>query len=118
MGKHHQENDKMRIQALKKAGKEREMKIQKESELLRAKKELEALKIKHQKLSDRVQNYSIFGTYLEDVVKVSQVSVGGSHGLREGLTWALKLEKIRYIQGNHSIWPSPETSDGMGRGSL
>eukprot|EP00076_Gallus_gallus_P046782 XP_415587.3 coiled-coil domain-containing protein 42 isoform X2 [Gallus gallus] len=66
------ENDKMRIQALKKAGKEREMKIQKESELLRAKKELEALKIKHQKLSDRVQNYSIFGTYLEDVVKVSQ----------------------------------------------
>lgn len=118
MGKYHQENDKMRIQALKKAGKEREMKIQKESELLRAKKELEALKIKHQKLSDRVQNYSIFGTYLEDVVKVSQVSVGGSHGLREGLTWALKLEKIRYIQGNHSIWPSPETSDGMGRGSL
>lgn len=78
MGKHHQENDKMRIQALKKAGKEREMKIQKERELLRAKKELEALKIKHQKLSDRVQNYSIFGTYLEDVVKVSQVSVGGS----------------------------------------
>lgn len=118
MGKHHQENDKMRIQALKKAGKEREMKIQKESELLRAKKELEALKIKHQKLSDRVQNYSIFGTYLEDVVKVSQVSVGGSHGLREGLTWALNLEKIRYIQENHSIWPSPETSDGMGRGSL
>uniref|UniRef100_A0A8C9F1M0 Coiled-coil domain containing 42 n=1 Tax=Pavo cristatus TaxID=9049 RepID=A0A8C9F1M0_PAVCR len=66
------ENDKMRIQALKKAGKEREMKMQKESELLRVKKVLEALKIKHRKLSDRVQNYSIFGTYLEDVVKVSQ----------------------------------------------
>ncbi|XP_010719588.1 coiled-coil domain-containing protein 42 isoform X1 [Meleagris gallopavo] len=66
------ENDKMRIQALKKAGKERKMKMQKESELLTAKKELEALKIKHQKLSDRVQNYSIFETYLEDVVKVSQ----------------------------------------------
>ncbi|XP_021270900.1 coiled-coil domain-containing protein 42 [Numida meleagris] len=66
------ENDKMRIQALKKAGKEREMKKQKESELLRAKEELEALKNKHQKLSNRVQNYSIFGTYLEDVVNISQ----------------------------------------------
>ncbi|XP_072208388.1 coiled-coil domain-containing protein 42 [Excalfactoria chinensis] len=66
------DNDKMRIQALKKAGKEREMKIQKENELLTAKEELKDLKNKHQELSVRVQNYSIFGTYLEDVVKVSQ----------------------------------------------
>ncbi|XP_009927675.2 coiled-coil domain-containing protein 42 [Haliaeetus albicilla] len=66
------ENDKMRIQALKKASKERERKIQKESELLRAKRELEALRNKHQKLSNKVQKYSIFNKYLEDVVKISQ----------------------------------------------
>ncbi|XP_035198606.1 coiled-coil domain-containing protein 42, partial [Oxyura jamaicensis] len=66
-----QENDKLRIQTLKKASREREMKMQKQSELLRAKKELEALKNKHQKLSDRVQKYSIFSKYLEDVVKAS-----------------------------------------------
>ncbi|KFV14247.1 Coiled-coil domain-containing protein 42A, partial [Tauraco erythrolophus] len=66
------ENDKMRIQALKKASKEREGKMQKESELLRAKRELEALRNKHQKLCNRVQKYSIFIKYLEDVVKISQ----------------------------------------------
>ncbi|NXA25966.1 CCD42 protein, partial [Ibidorhyncha struthersii] len=66
------ENDKMRIQALKKASEEREKKMQKESELLRAKGELEALRNKHQKLCNRVQKYSIFNKYLEDVVKVSQ----------------------------------------------
>ncbi|KFQ63602.1 Coiled-coil domain-containing protein 42A, partial [Pelecanus crispus] len=66
------ENDKMRIQALKKASKERERKMQKESELLRAKRELEALRNKHQKLCNKVQKYSIFNKYLEDVVKISQ----------------------------------------------
>uniref|UniRef100_A0A8B9SZE4 DUF4200 domain-containing protein n=1 Tax=Anas platyrhynchos TaxID=8839 RepID=A0A8B9SZE4_ANAPL len=66
-----QENDKLRTQALKKARREREMKMQKQSELLRAKTELEALKNKHQKLSDRVQKYSVFSKYLEDVVKTS-----------------------------------------------
>ncbi|NWY53617.1 CCD42 protein, partial [Chionis minor] len=66
------ENDKMRNQALKKASKEREKKVQKESELLRAKGELEALRNKHQKLCKRVQKYSIFNKYLEDVVKISQ----------------------------------------------
>ncbi|NXL45546.1 CCD42 protein, partial [Podilymbus podiceps] len=66
------ENDKMRIQALKKASKERERKMKKESELLRAKRELEALRNKHQKLWNKVQKYSIFHKYLEDVVKISQ----------------------------------------------
>ncbi|XP_042658244.1 coiled-coil domain-containing protein 42 [Tyto alba] len=66
------ENDKIRIQALKTAMKERERKIQKESELLRAKRELEALRNKHQKLSNKVKKYSIFNKYLEDVVKISQ----------------------------------------------
>ncbi|KGL89165.1 Coiled-coil domain-containing protein 42A, partial [Charadrius vociferus] len=66
------ESDKMRIQALKKASKEREKNMQKESELLRAKGELEALRNKHQKLCNRVQKYSIFNKYLEDVMKISQ----------------------------------------------
>ncbi|KAF1517233.1 UNVERIFIED_CONTAM: Coiled-coil domain-containing protein 42, partial [Eudyptes pachyrhynchus] len=66
------ENDKMQIQALKKASKERERKMQKESELLRAKRELETLRNKHQKLCNKVQKYSIFNKYLEDVVKISQ----------------------------------------------
>ncbi|KFW12307.1 Coiled-coil domain-containing protein 42A, partial [Eurypyga helias] len=52
--------------------KERERKVQKESELLRAKRELEALRNKHQKLSNKVQKYSIFNKYWEDVVKISQ----------------------------------------------
>ncbi|XP_074778463.1 coiled-coil domain-containing protein 42 [Athene noctua] len=71
-GKTVKENYKMQIEALKRASKEREMKIQKESELLRAKRELEALRNKHRKLSNKVQKYSIFNKYLEDVVKISQ----------------------------------------------
>ncbi|NXL86280.1 CCD42 protein, partial [Alectura lathami] len=67
-----QENDKIRIRALKKSSKEREIKLQKESELSQAKKELEALKKKHKKLCDRVRKFSIFRKYLEEVVKVSQ----------------------------------------------
>lgn len=97
----------MRIQALKKASREREMKMQKQSELLRAKKELEALKNKHQKLSDRVQKYSIFSKYLEDVVKASHVSLAMkkiAHGFRGvgGLPLASDLKEIRHSQGNHS----------------
>ena len=87
----------MRIQALKKASKERERKMQKERELLRAKRELEALRNKHQKLCNEVQKYSIFNKYLEDVVKISQVSLDvreTDHGLKEGLTWVLNLEEI------------------------
>ncbi|KAM9222030.1 coiled-coil domain-containing protein 42 [Leptosomus discolor] len=63
------ENYKMRIQALKKARKEREGA---ESELLRVKREQEALRNMHQKLCNKVQKYSIFNKYLEDVVKISQ----------------------------------------------
>ncbi|XP_009931805.2 coiled-coil domain-containing protein 42 [Opisthocomus hoazin] len=67
-----EEREKMRVQALNKAIKEREVKMQKETELLRAKRELEALKNQHQKLYNRVQKYSIFKKYLDDVVKISQ----------------------------------------------
>ncbi|XP_071656057.1 dynein axonemal heavy chain 9-like isoform X4 [Patagioenas fasciata] len=65
------EDDQLRVQALKKAVREREEKTQKEMELLRAKKKLEALKKEHQKLSSQVQKHSIFKNYLEDVVKIS-----------------------------------------------
>ncbi|PKK19225.1 coiled-coil domain containing 42 [Columba livia] len=65
------EDDKLRVQALKKAMREREQKTQKEMELVRAKKKLGALKKEHQKLSKQVQKYSIFKEYLEDVVKIS-----------------------------------------------
>jgi len=88
----------MRVQALNKAIKEREVKMQKETELLRAKRELEALKNQHQKLYNRVQKYSIFKKYLDDVVKISQVSLDmreTGHGLKEGLMWLLNLEEIR-----------------------
>ncbi|NXD70751.1 CCD42 protein, partial [Eolophus roseicapillus] len=66
------EDDKMRVQALKKATEKREKKVQKEFELLRAKRELEVLRNKHEKLHNKVQKYSIFKKYLEDVVKISQ----------------------------------------------
>ncbi|XP_071659384.1 dynein axonemal heavy chain 9-like [Patagioenas fasciata] len=65
------EDDQLRVQALKKAVREREEKTQKEMELLRAKKKLEALKKEHQKLSSQVQKHSILKNYLEDVVKIS-----------------------------------------------
>lgn len=58
--------------------------MKKHGELLRAKMELEALSKKHQKLCKKVQKYSIFKKYLEDVVKVSHVSLDISktdHGL-------------------------------------
>ncbi|NWU16956.1 CCD42 protein, partial [Cephalopterus ornatus] len=67
-----QENEMLRNQALKKASKDREENIKKENELLRAKRELEALRKQHQKLCQKLPKYSIFKRYLEDVVEVSQ----------------------------------------------
>ncbi|NWR77609.1 CCD42 protein, partial [Centropus unirufus] len=66
------DNDEMRVHALKKARQERESKLQKKSELLRASEELEALKKQHQKVIQEVEKYSIFKEYLENVLKVSQ----------------------------------------------
>ncbi|NXI15786.1 CCD42 protein, partial [Irena cyanogastra] len=68
-----QEREELRIQALKINSKQREEKMKKDGELLRAKMELETLRKKHQKLWKKVQKYSIFKKYLEDVVKVSQL---------------------------------------------
>ncbi|NXJ28629.1 CCD42 protein, partial [Dicrurus megarhynchus] len=67
-----QEREELRIQALEINSKQREEKMKKDDELLRGKMELEALRKKHQKLCKRMQKYSIFKEYLEDVVKVSQ----------------------------------------------
>ncbi|NXH39173.1 CCD42 protein, partial [Dicaeum eximium] len=71
-GKPHQENERLRTQALKKAKEEKEENSKKESELLRARRELEALRKQHQKLSKKLLKYSLFKRYLEDVVENSQ----------------------------------------------
>ncbi|NXU65079.1 CCD42 protein, partial [Horornis vulcanius] len=67
-----QEHEELRIQALKIESKQREEKMKKDGELLRAKMDLETLRKKHRKLCKKVQKYSIFKKYLEEVVKVSQ----------------------------------------------
>ncbi|NWV05161.1 CCD42 protein, partial [Ptilonorhynchus violaceus] len=71
-GKTVQENERLRSQALEKANKEKEQNIKKDSELLRAKRELEALRKQCQKLSKKVQRYSVFQRFLEEVVENSQ----------------------------------------------
>ena len=78
-----QENDQKRIRALKKANKERELKKQCTRELAKAKQEMAALRLEHQRLSAKLQEYSIFNKYLEKVVENSEVRgglrrVGGS----------------------------------------
>uniref|UniRef100_A0A8D0GJK1 Coiled-coil domain containing 42 n=1 Tax=Sphenodon punctatus TaxID=8508 RepID=A0A8D0GJK1_SPHPU len=67
-----QENDQKRIRALKKANKERELKQQRVTELAKAKLNMATLKQKHQRLSTKLQQYSIFNKYLEKVVEISE----------------------------------------------
>ncbi|KAH0511533.1 Coiled-coil domain-containing protein 42A [Microtus ochrogaster] len=67
-----QENDQKRIRALKKANKERELKRQRLRELAKAKQEMAALKLEHQRLSVKLQDYAIFNKYLEKVVENSE----------------------------------------------
>ncbi|NXP63929.1 CCD42 protein, partial [Chloropsis cyanopogon] len=66
------ENERLRTQALQKAREEKEENSKKDSELLRARSELEALRKQHQKLSKKLLKYSLFKRYLEDVVENSQ----------------------------------------------
>lgn len=68
-----QENDQKRIRALKKANKERELKRHHLRELTKAKQEMAALRLEHQRLSAKLQDYSIFNKYLEKVVENSEV---------------------------------------------
>ncbi|KAI5280859.1 coiled-coil domain-containing protein 42 [Manis pentadactyla] len=67
-----QENDQKRIRALKKANKERELKRQCIQELAVATQEMAALRLEHQRLSTKLQDYSIFNKYLERVVEHSE----------------------------------------------
>ncbi|XP_033374701.1 coiled-coil domain-containing protein 42 [Parus major] len=69
------ENERLRTQALKKAKEEKEENSKKESELLRAREKLEALRKQHQKFSKKLLKYSLFKRYLENVVENSQVSL-------------------------------------------
>ncbi|XP_041521709.1 coiled-coil domain-containing protein 42 isoform X2 [Microtus oregoni] len=69
-----QENDQKRIRALKKANKERELKRQRLRELAKAKQDMAALKLEHQRLSVKLQDYAIFNKYLEKVVENSEES--------------------------------------------
>lgn len=80
LGKPHQENERLRTQALNKAKEEKEENTKKESELLRARKELEALRKQHHKLSKKLLKYSPFKRYLENVVENSQVSLDVAQG--------------------------------------
>ncbi|XP_057239285.1 coiled-coil domain-containing protein 42 [Malurus melanocephalus] len=66
------ENERLRTQALKKAKEEKVQNTEKESELLKARRELEDLKKQHHKLSKKLLKYSLFKRYLEDVVNNSQ----------------------------------------------
>ncbi|XP_036125604.1 coiled-coil domain-containing protein 42 [Molossus molossus] len=67
-----QENDQKRVRALKKANKERDLRRQRMRELAKAKQEMAALRLQHQRLSSKLQDYSIFNKYLEKVVENSQ----------------------------------------------
>ncbi|KAM8813451.1 coiled-coil domain-containing protein 42 isoform 1-T1 [Rhynchonycteris naso] len=67
-----QENDQKRIRALKKANKERDLRRQRVREVARAKQEIAALRMRHQQLTAKVQDYSIFNKFLEKVVETSE----------------------------------------------
>lgn len=100
-----QENDQKRIRALKKANKERELKRQRVRELAKAKQEMAALRLEHQRLSSKLQDYSIFNKYLEKVVENSEVRGGRSSGLPRA--WGQR--------GRCTGW-SPGSDQAAGRG--
>ncbi|XP_063265929.1 coiled-coil domain-containing protein 42 [Prinia subflava] len=66
------EGERLQTQALKKAKEEKVEISKKESELLRARRELESLRKQHQELSKKLLKYSLFKRYLEEVVENSQ----------------------------------------------
>uniref|UniRef100_A0A286XTH8 Coiled-coil domain containing 42 n=1 Tax=Cavia porcellus TaxID=10141 RepID=A0A286XTH8_CAVPO len=69
-----QENDQKRIRALKKANKERELKRYHLRDLTKAKQDMVALRLEHQRLSAKLQDYAVFNKYLEKVVENSEES--------------------------------------------
>ncbi|ELK31840.1 Coiled-coil domain-containing protein 42A [Myotis davidii] len=90
-----QENDQKRIRALKKANKERDLKRQRMRELAKAKQEMAALRLQHQQLSGKLQNYSIFNKYLEKVVESSEANC------RAVNKPPLQFEEIHEVMARH-----------------
>ncbi|KAL9851921.1 coiled-coil domain-containing protein 42-like isoform 4-T10 [Geothlypis trichas] len=90
-----QKCEELRIQALETDRKQREENIKMAGELLRVKMELETLRKKHCKLCKKVQKYSIFKKYLEDVVEVSQeahwADIQDRTSKKTGKLWTIKL---------------------------
>ncbi|XP_041261154.1 coiled-coil domain-containing protein 42 [Onychostruthus taczanowskii] len=84
------ENERLRSQALKKAKEEKEENSKKESELLRARRELEALRKQHQVLSKKLLKYSLFKKYLDEVVENSQF-----HDIDDIITYYKALLRTR-----------------------
>lgn len=80
---------------MKKANKERELKRQHMQELSKGKQEMVALRLEHQRLSAKLQDYSIFNKYLEKVVENSEVSPR-SLGIRP---W--------HLPQSHLLFPGP-----------
>ncbi|XP_053425988.1 coiled-coil domain-containing protein 42 isoform X2 [Nycticebus coucang] len=88
-----QENDQKRIRALKKANKERDLKRQRMRELAKAKQEMTTLRLEHQKLTVKLQNYSIFNKYLEKVVENSESAQEGQEKIERA-----KARLARYME--------------------
>nr|XP_021394736.1 coiled-coil domain-containing protein 42 [Lonchura striata domestica] len=101
------EKERLRTQALKKAKEEKEENSKKESEVLRARMELEALRKQHQKLSKKLQKYSLFKRYLEDVVENSQF-----HDIDDLITYYKALLRTRKDLLQSQWWQRQLTEQG------
>ncbi|XP_014165330.2 coiled-coil domain-containing protein 42-like [Geospiza fortis] len=105
-----QKCEELRIQALKTDRKQREENIKMDGEILRVKMELETLRKKHRKLCKKVQKYSIFKKYLEDVVEVSQeahwADIQDRTSKKTGKLWTIKLAIHNLFQSTNLRLPA------------
>ncbi|NXU90744.1 CCD42 protein, partial [Xiphorhynchus elegans] len=102
-GKIIQENEEVRILALRIDSEEKVVNVQKESELLRVKMELEALRKEHWKLCKKLQKYSIFKKYLDDVVKISQFEDIPEVTSRYELLLRIYKDLLQSLQGQKEL---------------
>ncbi|XP_041326872.1 coiled-coil domain-containing protein 42 [Pyrgilauda ruficollis] len=103
------ENERLRSQALKKAKEEKEENSKKESELLRARRELEALRKQHQILSKKLLKYSLFKKYLDEVVENSQF-----HDIDDIITYYKALLRTRKDLLQSQWWHRQLMEQGKG----
>ncbi|XP_039559705.1 coiled-coil domain-containing protein 42 [Passer montanus] len=103
------ENERLRSQALKKAKEEKEENSKKETELVRARRELEALRKQHQKLSKKLLQYSRFRRYLEEVVEHSQF-----HDIDDIITYYKALLRTRKDLLQSQWWHRQLLEQGKG----